>query len=480
MTKGPITGHIMRMAVPIAIGMVFQTLYVLVDLYFVAQLGDATIAGVGAAGNVQFLVMAITQILGVGTMALIAQASGRKDRDDANLIFNQSLVLAAFCAGITLVGGYGLGGLYVATLGADAETVTAGITYLYWVLPGLALQFALISMGSALRGTGIVNPTIFVQVATVVLNAILSPIMITGWGTGRPLGVMGAGLSTTISIAVAVVLMTLYFKRLERFVVFDSSMVRPRVDAWKRILAVGLPPGGEFALMFVYMGIIYWTIQGFGSEAQAGFGIGSRVMQAVFLPAMAIAFATAPVAGQNVGAGKNDRVRETFRTSVVILSALMLLLTLFCQWRPGVLIAFFTDDQAVIDTGAEFLRIISWNFVAMGVVFTCSGMFQALGNTVPALLASGTRLVTFVVPAIWLSGQSWFELRHLWWISVATLALQAVIAWWLLSVEMRRKLTVEPAAVDDQPDTDRIMSEAQDGTVSGPQDRTRSEASIAR
>ena len=82
-------------------------------------------------------------------MALIAQASGRKDRGDANLIFNQSLVLAAFCAAITLVGGYGLGGLYVATLGADAETVTAGITYLYWVLPGLALQFALISMGSA-------------------------------------------------------------------------------------------------------------------------------------------------------------------------------------------------------------------------------------------------------------------------------------------------------------------------------------------
>ena len=461
MTEGPISGHIMRMAVPIAVGMIFQTLYVLVDLYFVAQLGDAAIAGVGAAGNVQFLVMAITQILGVGTMALIAQASGRKDRDDANLIFNQSLVLAGLCGAITLVGGYGLGGLYVRTLGADAETVQAGITYLHWVLPGLALQFALISMGSALRGTGIVTPTIIVQVLTVVLNAILSPIMITGWGTGRPLGVVGAGLSTTISIAVAVVLMTLYFKRLERYVTFDADMVRPRTAAWKRILAVGLPPGGEFALMFVYMGIIYWTIQGFGSEAQAGFGVGSRVMQAIFLPAMAIAFATAPVAGQNVGAGKPDRVRETFRTAVGTLSVIMLLLTLLCQLRPGIFIAFFTDDQAVIDVGAEFLRIISWNFVAMGIVFTCSGMFQALGNTVPALLASGTRLVTFVIPAIWLSGQNWFELHHLWWVSVATLALQAVIVWWLLSGEMRRKLTDGPSMGDDQPRPDRTMTEVQ-------------------
>ncbi len=440
MTEGPIPGHIMRMAGPIAIGMVFQTLYYLVDLYFVGRLGDAAIAGLGSAGNVQFLVMAITQILGVGTMALIAQASGRKDRHDANLIFTQSLVLAVLCAAITLVGGYGMANWYMGTLGADAETVAAGTTYLYWVLPGLGLQFALISMGSALRGTGIVTPTIVVQVLTVVLNAILSPIMIAGWGTGRPLGVAGAGISTSISVAVAVVLMTVYFKRLERYVVFDASMVRPRVSAWKRILAVGLPPAGEFALMFVYMAFMYWTIRDFGSEAQAGFGIGSRVMQAIFLPAMAIAFATAPVAGQNVGARKPDRVRQTFSTSMVTLSAIMLLLTLLCQLRPGVFIAFFTDDQAVIDVGAGFLRIISWNFVATGIVFTCSGMFQAIGNTVPSLAASATRLVTFAIPAIWLSGQSWFELHHLWYTSVATVALQAGFAWWMLSVEMNRKL----------------------------------------
>src|SRR3546814_11113220 len=90
--------------------MVFQTLYVLVDLYFVAQLGDTAIAGVSAAGNAQFLVMALTQVLGVGAMALIAQAAGRKARDDANRLFNQSLSLALACALLTLVLGYGLAG----------------------------------------------------------------------------------------------------------------------------------------------------------------------------------------------------------------------------------------------------------------------------------------------------------------------------------------------------------------------------------
>src|SRR6186713_1550832 len=123
LTKVPIGSHIVRLAAPIAAGMIFQTMYVLVDLYFVARLGDSAIAGVSAAGNAQFLIMALTQVLGVGTMALIANASGRKDRDDANLIFNQSLVLAAFCAVATLAGGYALTGVYMRSLGADAATM---------------------------------------------------------------------------------------------------------------------------------------------------------------------------------------------------------------------------------------------------------------------------------------------------------------------------------------------------------------------
>jgi putative MATE family efflux protein len=463
LTRGPIPGHLARMAVPIAVGMVFQTLYVLVDLYFVAELGDAAIAGLGAAGNLQFLVMAVTQILGVGTMALIAHASGRQDRADANLVFNQSLGLAALCAFLTLAGGYRFGDWYVNTLAADAATVETGITYLHWFLPGLALQFALISMGAALRGTGIVTPTIVVQVLTVLLNALLAPVMIAGWLTGHPLGMMGAGLSTSISVAVGVVLMTVYFVRLEQFVGFDAGRLRPRATVWRRILAIGLPPGGEFALLFAYMAFIFWIARDFGAQAQAGFSAGSRVMQAIFLPAMAIAFATAPVAGQNFGAGLAGRVRRTFSTSLVAQTAIMLSLTLFCRYRPGVLVAFFTEDAAVVAAGAEFLRIISLNFAASGIIFTCSGMFQALGNTVPPLVATATRLATFVIPVLWMAEQHWFELRHLWYASVVTVALQAAFAWWLLAREMRGRLAQAGSAGQERPVAHGDKVEAADG-----------------
>lgn len=444
LTQGSVTGHLARLAAPIAIGMLFQTLYVLVDLFFVAKLGDSAIAGVGAAGNAQFLVMALTQVLGVGTMALIAQAVGRKDQADANLIFNQSLLIAAASACATLVGGYALTGVYMRGLGADAGTIAAGSEYLHWFLPGLALQFALIAMGSALRGTGIAKPTMIVQMLTVVLNAVLAPILIAGWLTGKPLGVAGAGLASSLSIGVGVVLMLLYFVRLEKYVGWDPAMFRARLAVWRRILHIGLPPGGEFALMFVYLAVIYWVIRAFGAEAQAGYGIGSRVMQAIFLPAMAVAFAVAPLAGQNVGAGNTARVRDTFRAAVILGSGLMFVLTLFCQWRPEWLIHGFTSDPAVIATGGEFLRIISWNFVASGLIFTCSGMFQAVGNTLPALLSSASRLLTFVGPAIWLSHQPGFELRQLWFLSVATVALQALLSLWMLRGEFRRRLAATP------------------------------------
>ena len=317
LTDSSIVKNILQMALPIAAGMFFQTLYFLIDLYFVAGLGDAAIAGVGAAGNVMFVVFAVTQVLGVGTVTLISHAAGRKDQADANLVFNQSLALAAGCAVFTMALGFFAGPYYVSTLGASAATVAAGIQYLHWFLPSLALQFAVVSMGSALRGTGIVQPTMIVQVLTVVLNAILAPVLIAGWGTGHPMGVAGAGLASSLALAVGVVMLALYFHRLEKYVGFVRAQWRPQMAVWRRLLRVGLPAGGEFLLMFVLMAVLYWVLRPFGADAQAGFGIGMRIMQSMFLPAMAVAFAAAPIVGQNFAAGKFGRVRETFALSTL-------------------------------------------------------------------------------------------------------------------------------------------------------------------
>ncbi len=447
LTQGSIVANILAMAAPMAAGMIFQTLYFLVDLYFVAGLGDAAVAGVGAAGTLMFVIMALTQVLGVGAVALIAQAVGRRDQADANLVFNQSVLFAVACALATLIGGYALAGAYVASIAADAATQAQGVTYLYWFLPGLALGFAQVVMGSALRGTGIVKPTMAIQALTVLLNTILAPILIAGWGTGYAMGVAGAGLASSISIVIGIVLLGAYFVKLEKYVGFDRHLWRPQLRVWKRMLDIGLPAGGEFALMFIYMAVIYWVISDFGAAAQAGFGIGSRIMQSIFMPAMAIAFAAGPIAGQNFGAGQGGRVRETFAKAVMLNAVVMVLVTAFLQWRPEVLVAFFTPEAEAQAVGATFLRIISWTFIAQGVVFTCSGMFQGLGNTIPAMLSSAIRLAFFVPLAVWLAGQSEFHLDEVWWLSVSTVWLQAVVSYVLLRQQFKRRLVEAPRPV---------------------------------
>jgi putative MATE family efflux protein len=447
LTDSSIAKNILYMALPIAAGMIFQTMYFLIDLYFVGGLGAAALAGVGAAGNLTFIVMAVTQVLGVGTVTLISHAAGRKDQADANLVFNQSLAMSASCGLLTLLLGYLAAPYFISAVGSDAATVAAGIRYLHWYLPSLGLQFAVVAMGSALRGTGIVQPTMLVQVLTVILNAILAPVLIAGWGTGYAMGVAGAGLASSLSLAVGAVMLGLYFHRLEKYVGFDAKLWRPRLATWRRLLRIGLPAGGEFALMFIIMAVIYWIIRPFGEDAQAGFGIGTRMMQSMFLPAMAVAFATAPIVGQNYAAGKYLRVRETFGLATLIGSCIMVCLTVFCQWRSAWVIGVFTNDAQAVAVGAEYLRVISWNFVATGFVFTCSAVFQGLGNTIPSVLSSASRVLTFVVPSLWLASMPHLQLVQLWYVSIGSVTLQAVFSLWLVRREFKLRVPLAAATL---------------------------------
>src|SRR5207302_229963 len=172
LTTGPITRHLLKTTGFMLVTMLFQTLYFLIDLYWVGRLGTAAVAAVGIAGNLTFIVLALTQTLGVGTTAVISHAVGRKDAPDA-----------------------------------------------------------------------------------VILNMLLAPFLIFGWGTGRPLGVAGAAISSLVAIVVGLVWLTAYFRKVGSFLRFDPSAWRPRPDVWKRMLGIGLPSGVEFGITTVYLAL---------------------------------------------------------------------------------------------------------------------------------------------------------------------------------------------------------------------------------
>jgi putative MATE family efflux protein len=447
LTTGSLTRHLLKTTGFMLVTMVFQTLYFLIDLYWVGRLGKEAVAGVGIAGNLNFVTLAVTQMLSVGITTLVSHATGQKDRDRACLVFNQSQILSMAVGVAFFLVGMATRNAYVNALGPDPVTARLASDYLVYFIPAMALQFAIVAMGAALRGTGNFRPGMIVSTASVILNMLLAPFLIFGWVTHRPYGVAGAAISTLIAVVVAIVWLTLYFLPADSYLKFVRADWRPNFTLWKKMLGIGLPAGAEFGLLAVYLFIVYIVSRPFGAAAQAGFGIGMRIVQAGFMPVVALGFSVAPVAGQNFGARQPDRVRATFRAAALMAIGVMVLLTVICQLEAAVLIRVFSRDPQVIDVGAEYLRIVSWTFPASGVVFVGGSMFQALGHTLPALVASLARIVLVGIPAFILAHMPGFQLHWIWYLSVGALIVQLAVNQLLLFREFRRRLSFATAPV---------------------------------
>ena len=433
--------------------MIFQTLYFLIDLYWIGRLGREAVAAVSIAGNLTFIVLALSQMLGVGTTALISHAVGQKDKARALLIFNQAQLLSLVAGVLFLAVGMALRRPYVDALAADAVTADLASDFLGWFIPAMALQFGLVALGAALRGTGNFKPGMVVGTGTVILNMLLAPFLIFGWGTGVAFGVAGAAVSSFIAVLVGVAWMATYFLSSGSYLRFALRDWKPQGHLWAALLKIGLPAGTEFALMAVYLFIVYVITRPFGAAAQAGFGIGLRIVQAGFMPIVALGFGVAPVAGQNFGARRPERVRRAFQDAAWMAAGTMAAFAALCLFAPRPMVAFFSSDPAVIAVGEEYLRILAWSFIGSGVIFVTSSTFQALGNSVPPLLTSVARIVVVAVPALVLSGMAAFELRWIWYLSASAILLQMALNLILLRREFARKLNFAAAPLAVQPDT---------------------------
>jgi putative MATE family efflux protein len=439
LTQGSVWGNLVRMSAFLMASMLVQALYLLADMYWVGRLGKESVAAVGLAANLMALTLGLTQMMGVGTTTLISHAAGVKNQDRARFVFNQSFLMSIVGGGAFCFVAFVLRQSYCAALAASPETVRLGTSYLAWYVPALFLQFPLIAMGAALRGAGVVKPTVAVLVVTVVLNLVLAPILIFGWGTGRVFGVKGAAMATFFALAIGVAVMFAYFATKEKYLAFDASVFRPEFALWQEVFRIGLPAGAELGILGIYLIIVYAVIRHFGAEAQGGFAIGARVMQSLILPAVAIGMANVPIVGQNYSASRPMRVRESFRAACCVASVVMLLLTVLCQFKSGAIVGLFSMQSDVVAVAAEYLRVISWTFLATGLIFASASVFQGFGNTRPPFLSSIIRLFVFAVPVLVLLRWHGLTLHHIWLISAGSIWVQAFTNFWFLRGELRAK-----------------------------------------
>lgn len=445
LTQGPVPKLLLGMTAFMLIAISVQTLYSLVDLYFVGTLGAQAVAAVTVSSAVMFVSLALSQMFGVGTGALVAQAIGGRDSDTAQRVFNQALVLSALIGLVFAAAALASAAAISHVFSPDEATAALALDYLHWFIPAMALQCPLTAMGAALRGSGTMKPGTVASVGSVLLNIALAPVLIFGWLGAPRLGVGGAGLATFLSIAVATIGLLLYFRTPGSFLRLRPADWRPQPLVWSKLLRIGMPSALEFLLMACYMSFITAMLRPYGASEQAAFGIGQRLLQAAMLPVMALSFAEAAMVGQNYGAQRGDRVRETFSVTLKLSLLAMFALAVLAEAIPGALIGVFTQDAAVRAAGTEFLRVIALNLLATGVAFTCFGLLSGLGNTVPTLISSATRIGLIVSGALMLASIGHFAVILLWWLSVSATVVQMSLNLWFARRELQRRFPAVPA-----------------------------------
>lgn len=447
---GSVTAHLFKMSLFAGIGLAAQSLYVLIDLFFVAKLGDRAVAAVASAGSLTYFALAGSQVISVGTVALMAHARGARDDVATSRILSQTVLLALVAMAVWLAGGYALIGPLSRLLAPPGRSVQLTFDYLSALLPSLALLFPNAALGSVLRAEGAMGRLISIQTASVLLNAILAPVLIVGLGTGVAFGVWGAGLATTIASGCAtlgIVWLMLASPDHRR------SLLPGQLDVklLRRLLSIGIPSGLELMINFLATTFIYWSLKDLGPSAQGGYGIGARIIMSAAMPATAIAFGAVAVAGQNIGARSFERVRRIWIATQVGSLLITLPMILFIELYRHHIVASFTSDPRTASLATTYLAIMTLSLIPLAVSGASTSLLQAMGATRASMAISLSRAVVFctiILLTVKLDLLSWGQA---WVISVVSSALHAAYLSKIFTDHFNRIKSGGPVRVEGEP-----------------------------
>lgn len=437
LTTGTITWQLLRLASPIMVGMLLFTLYLLTDLYFVGRLGSEAVAALSISGNIFFVHLGLSFILGTGAMALIARAFGAGELNYARKVFEQSLVLSLIVGILAAVISFFIAHPYIRFFGGKGMALKWGIEYFQIYSISLLFLLLLHVFGSCYRGMGDTKTTMLIMLQSLAMNIILDPILIFGLVGFPALGVKGAALASLIS-QITSVMIYIYLVFIKKQHIQLKGPWRLNPDIIKQSLFIGLPTGLTYFLLTANLLITYRVVSPYGTQALASLGIGFRIVQAIYLPSVAIADAMAAMVGQNYGAKKQDRVVSTFWTGWRISTLFMLAGTAICWMFPGFFIHIFSQDPQVTHYGVMYLKIISLANVAVGTILTVSAVFQGIGKTYPTMVCALSDNLLFAVTVFTLPVYFNWGISSVWWIKLITAIIEVGVCSVWLKYQIKR------------------------------------------
>ncbi len=378
LTVAPIPKLIRNISLPVAIGFFFNTMFNVVDTYFGGKISTEALAALSLSFPVFFLIIIFASGLGTGSTAVIANALGAKESDKAKKLVAQSISLGLFISALLTVVGPIAAPYLFRLLGASGTYLALALEYMNIIFYGSVFFTMIAVLSSVLQSVG--NTTVYRNflVGGFILNVILDPWFLYG-GLGLPaMGFKGVAIATTVIQLLGTVYLWLEAKK--RGLVGKETWVemKPDLNYYKEILKQAGPASVNMITVGAGIFVITYFINQFGQDAVAAYGIATRVEQIVLLPTIGITVAALSIIGQNNGAKKFERVKETLQKCLKYGVVIMVLggVAIFAASR--VIMQFFTDNGNVIDIGAHYLKIAALITVAYAILFINVSALQGM------------------------------------------------------------------------------------------------------
>ena len=402
LTEGPIRRHLTDMAVPIMWGILSTVAFNAADTYFVGRLGTGPLAAISFTFPVIMVVLNLSVGLGAGVSSILARTIGAGDEGAMRRLATDALLLA-------LINSLILTGLGFATieplfrlLGAEAGLMPDIRAYMMIWYPGAVFLVGSMCAISILRAVGETRIPGYLMVAAAILNIIIDPLLIFGLFGFPRLEIAGAAVATVFSRGL---LLALLLRLLVKRDLLDLTRwgVGPLMTSWRRVLHVGLPAAATNMIIPLAMGVIVALVATFGSDAVAGFGVASRVEAVALVIYYALSAVIGPVAGQNLGAGKHQRVKEAITVSLVFCFLSGAVSALILAFAAEPIARLFSEEPRVIEAARDYLWIVPLSYGGAGAVMVCNAAFNGLGQPGRAVLISATRMLVLHLPLAYLA-----------------------------------------------------------------------------
>ena len=454
--EGPIVRSLFALAWPIMTSNLLQTMYSVIDTLWLGRLGKEALAALTLSWPVIFLVISLGAGLGVAGTALVAQYTGAQEEEEADRVAGQAFSFLLSFGLILGLGGYLAAGPILKLLGAEPEVFRLAASYMRIIFASLPTMFALFAFSALLQGWGDTFTPMKLSFISVGLNILLDPLLIFGLGPFPRWEVSGAAVATALSRGTLAIygIYLLFFDRVG--ISLKPGHLRPRIGIIARLARIGFPASVGHAGTALGFSVLMGIVARFGTATIGAFGVGNRVISLAMMPAMGLGQATTTMVGQNLGRDQPRRAEQIVWTSTGINATILGAAGLFSFLFRHDLVRIFIDDPAVIESGAELFRLVSFSLPFVGILQVMIGTYQGAGRTLYSMLFSLVRLWVLRLPlAYLLGGVRGMGSDGIWWaMSLSNLGAAFLALGFFLTGNWKEKVIerlvgMEPESVPD-------------------------------